>query len=150
MTVKRDPSAKKQILTSARPPLKWPLRYQLYYDPEFEYALVTYAHVESCRRLSQYIEYLRLSIESDGLKNPVQVHWLTDSPHIHPGKSRVAALESLGQYTVPAIIVTKEYFYKPSKTAIPIKPEDAQSYLSGDCVAEYCHRFFNIKKRPNG
>ena len=130
--------------------IKWPLRYKLYYDPEFEYATVTHAHVESCRRLRGYIDYLRLSIQSDGLHNPVQVHWCNDRPHIHPGKSRVAALRQLGINHVPAIIVAKGNNYQPSKAAIDIRPEDAQSYLRDDCVADYSWRNFNINKRPHG
>jgi len=134
-------------MAQGKNPRNWPLRYKLYYDPEFEYATVTYAHVESCRRLSGYIDYLALSISSKGLRNPVQVHWCSDRPHIHPGKSRVAALKQLGRTTVPAIIVAKGGHYKPSKTAIEIQPESVQdTYLSGDCVAEYDHRNFNIKK----
>ncbi len=135
-------------MAQGKNPRNWPTRYKLYYDEYFDYSTVTHKHVERCRRLNGYIEYLRLSILSEGLHNPVQVHWRTERPHIHPGKSRVAALKLLGRTTVPAIIVTKEGLYKPTKGVIEISPEDAQSYLSDDCVAEYDHRNFNIKKRP--
>ncbi len=136
--------------------IKWPLRYQLYYDPEFDYRTVHHKHVGPMRNsrtgslttLGQYIEYLKLNIQSDGLKNPVQVTYQNDQVHIHPGKSRVAALKELKIDTVPAIIVDYSNDYKGNANSL--KPEDSDALLCNDCIAEYAHRFFNIKKRPHG
>ncbi len=123
---------------------KWPNRYKLYYDKEFDFSTVNTKHVIPP---TQYIDFLRMDIHNNGLKNPVQAHFYHEASHIHPGKCRVAAYKLLDRHTIPAIIIDKEGEYKPSKTAVEIQPEDAQAYLTDDCVAEYDHRYFNIKKR---
>ena len=136
--------------------IKWPLRYQLYYDPEYDYSAARYKHVGPFKNhrtgvlttLGQYVDYLRLNIVSEGLHNPVQVTYQCGSIHLHPGKSRVAALKQLGRSTVPAIIVDYSKDYRGK--AKPLALEDVDILLSDDCVAEYDHRFFNIKKRPHG
>ena len=138
-------------------PMKRPLQYRLYYDPEFDYRTVKYKHVSATENtrtgvrntLGQYIDALVLSIKSEGVKNPIQIHYVQESAVVHPGKTRCAALEILNIFTVPAVIFVKGFGpYSPSKTAYEIKPEDVDQWLTGDNVAEYNTGYFNIKKLP--
>lgn len=110
-------------------------------------------HMQMDDKLKRYIEDIKISIWTEGLKNPLLVTIKHGKATIHPGKCRTAALKRLGRAHAPAVVVDFDRIcdsdgIPPGCTFLDDVAE-VQSLFEGDCVVEMSHRGLTVKKTRN-